>query len=168
MYLSLGKSGIVVAESSWGWNRPFSAYFVNSWTVRKRLPREGVNSYFRRIVPGFEGVSSALHTGPPCKGERRRSMGAKVEGTSGLLPSHQWTLWTGGIPLPCISGSSLLVCMSLYRWPRKVPLNIWPVLQNRSLLLLTTPLHMGPFTPYRFVLISRGSKIRVEKAEMAE
>ncbi len=60
---------------------------------------EGINSYFQRIVPVFEGVSSALL-------------------------------------LPCISGSSLLVCMSLYRRPRKVPLNIWPVLQNRSLLLL--------------------------------
>ncbi len=48
--------------------------------------------------------------------------------TDGLYPSHQWTLWTGGILLPCISGSSLLVCMSLYRRRRKVPLNIWPVL----------------------------------------
>ncbi len=85
--------------------------------------REGVNSYFRRIVPGFEAVSSALHTHPPCKGGRRRSMGAKVKGIlwtfiQGSPPSyqwtslHQWTLWTGGILLLCISGCSLLVCMA--------------------------------------------------------
>ena len=40
------------------------------WGLRILCGR-GVNFYFRRIVPGFEGVSSALHTGPPCKGGRR-------------------------------------------------------------------------------------------------
>ena len=63
-------------------------------------------------VPGFEGVSSALHTD-------RSSMQGSEEEVHG-----------------CTSGSSLLVCKALYRWPRKVPLNIWPVLLNRSLLLL--------------------------------
>ncbi len=74
--------------------------------------------------------------------------------TSGLPPWHQWTLWTRGILLPCMSGSSLLVCMALYRWPRRVPLNIWPVLQNRSLLLLgKVLLKMGHFGALRTPLL---------------
>ena len=82
--------------------------------------REGVNSYFRRTVPGFEGVSSTLHTGPCISG------------------SSPWMYAQTEVECTC--------SVSLYRQLRKVPMNVWAVLQNRSLLLLwhSDPFFMGP------------------------